>query len=75
MLTNKDGKKHLKTPVSEEDLKDIHNGDVVYLNGDLTTCRVVAHRRLGEEGRPLPGADKDAGILHAGPIIGPLEDD
>ena len=52
MLTIKDGKKILTTPVSAEDLKDIHIGDVVYLNGDLTTCRDVAHRRLVEEGRP-----------------------
>ena len=41
MLTIKDGKKILTTPVSAEDLKDIHIGDVVYLNGDLTTCRDV----------------------------------
>ena len=75
MLTIKDGKKILTTPVSAEDLKDIHIGDVVYLNGDLTTCRDVAHRRLVEEGRPLPVDVKDAAIFHAGPIIRPLEDD
>ena len=69
MLTIKDGKKILTTPVSAEDLKDIHIGDVVYLNGDLTTCRDVAHRRLVEEGRPLPVDVKDAAIFHAGPII------
>lgn len=75
MLTIKDGKKILTTPVSAEDLKDIHIGDVVYLNGDLTTCRDVAHRRLVEEGRPLPVDVKDAAIFHAGPIIRPLEND
>ena len=75
MLTMKDGKKILTTPVSAEDLKDIHIGDVVYLNGDLTTCRDVAHRRLVEEGRPLPVDVKDAAIFHAGPIIRPLEND
>ena len=46
MLTIKDGKKILTTPVSAEDLKDIHIGDVIYLNGDLTTCRDVAHLSL-----------------------------
>ena len=71
MLTIKDGKKILTTPVSAEDLKDIHIGDVVYLNGDLTTCRDVAHRRLVEEGRPLPVDVKDAAIFHAGPIMVP----
>ena len=33
MLEIRDGKKILTTPVSEEDLKDIHIGDIVYLNG------------------------------------------
>ena len=54
MLELKDGKKILTTPVSEEDLKDIHIGDIVYLNGSMTTCRDVAHRRLVEGGRELP---------------------
>ena len=71
----KDGKKILKTQLSAEDRKDIHIGDGVYLNGDLSTCRDVAHRRLVEEGRPLPVDVKDAAIFHAGPIIRPLEDD
>ena len=42
----KDGKKILVTPVSAEDLKDIHIGDIVYLTGDITTCRDVAHLSL-----------------------------
>lgn len=71
MLTIKDGKKILTTPVSAEDLKDIHIGDVVYLNGDLTTCRDVAHRRLVEEGRPLPVDVKDAAIFHRRPHHSP----
>jgi len=45
MLTIKDGKKILTTPVSAEDLKDIHIGDVVYLNGDLTTCTAASWKR------------------------------
>ena len=54
MLEIKDGKKILTTPVSAEELKDIHAGDIIYLNGSMTTCRDVAHRRLVEEGRELP---------------------
>ena len=49
----KDGKKILVTPISAEDLKDIHIGDIVYLTGDITTCRDVAHRRVVEEGREI----------------------
>ena len=70
-----DGKKILTTPVSAEDLKNIHIGDIVYLNGDITTCRDVAHRRVVEYGRELPVDVKDKAILHAGPIIRPLGDD
>ena len=47
-------KKVLITPVSEEDLADIKIGDIVWLDGDLMTCRDVAHRRLVEYGRELP---------------------
>jgi L(+)-tartrate dehydratase beta subunit len=75
MVTFKDNKKILVTPISAEDLADIHAGDIIYLSGKLTTCRDVAHRRLVEEGRPLPIDVRDAAILHAGPIIRPLEHD
>ena len=50
----KEDKKILVTPISREDLKDIHIGDIVYLSGDLTTCRDVAHRRVVDEGREIP---------------------
>ena len=73
MLEIKDGKKILTTPISDEDLKDIHIGDIIYLNGNLTTCRDVAHRRLVEYGRELPYDIKDKAIFHAGPIVRKIE--
>ncbi len=45
------------------------------LNGSMTTCRDVAHRRLVEEGRELPVDVREQAIFHAGPIIRPLEND
>lgn len=66
---------HLTTPISDDDIKDIRIGDIVYLNGSLTTCRDVAHRRLVEEHRPLPVNVTDRAILHAGPIIKDLGND
>ena len=75
MVEVKDGKKILTTPISAEDLKDIKVGDIIYLNGSMTTCRDVAHRRLVEEGRELPVDVKNNAIFHAGPIIRPLEND
>lgn len=75
MIEIKEGKKILTTPVSAEDLKDLQIGDIIYLNGSMTTCRDVAHRRLVEGGRKLPVDVKDAAIYHAGPIVRPLEND
>lgn len=66
-----DGNKVLTTPISREDLKDIHIGDIIYLSGDLTTCRDVAHRRVVEEGREIPVDVRNKAILHAGPIVRP----
>lgn len=66
-------KKILNTPVSNEDLKDIKIGDVIYLNGYIVTCRDVAHRRLIEYGRELPVDLKGGAIFHAGPIVRKIE--
>ena len=62
-------KKILKTPISNEDLKDIKIGDVIYLDGHIVTCRDVAHRRLIEYGRQLPVDINGGAIFHAGPIV------
>lgn len=75
MLEIRNGKKVLITPVSAEDLADIHIGDIVYLDGSLTTCRDVAHRRLVEGHRELPVDVRNNAIFHAGPIIRPLGGD
>ena len=66
-------KKILNTPISNEDLKDIKVGDVIYLNGHIVTCRDVAHRRLIEYGRELPVDIKGGAIFHAGPIVRKVE--
>lgn len=75
MVEYRNGKKILVTPISAEDLEDISIGDIVYLSGSLTTCRDVAHRRVVEEGREIPVDVRNNAILHAGPIIRPLEND
>mgnify|MGYP000759481769 FL=1 len=46
MIKIRGDKKVLITPISEEDLADIKIGDIVWLDGELMTCRDVAHRRL-----------------------------
>ena len=72
MVELRNGKKVLTTPVSAEDLAGIHIGDIVYLDGDLVTCRDVAHRRLIEGKRELPVDLNGKAIFHAGPIVRPV---
>ena len=62
MIEIRGDKKVLITPISAEDLADIKIGDIVWLDGDLMTCRDVAHRRLVEYGRELPYDIKDKAI-------------
>lgn len=62
-------KKVLNTPISSEDIKDIRIGDIIYISGTIVTCRDVAHRRLIEEGIPLPVDLHGLAIFHAGPIV------
>ena len=69
MIEIRGDKKVLVTPVSAEDLADIKIGDIVWLDGDLMTCRDVAHRRLVEYGRELPYEVRNKAIFHAGPIV------
>ncbi|MEF9996722.1 MAG: fumarate hydratase C-terminal domain-containing protein, partial [Burkholderiaceae bacterium] len=64
-------KKVLTTPIRDADLESLQVGDVVYLSGQLVTCRDVAHRRLIELGRELPVNLRGGAILHAGPIVRP----
>jgi L(+)-tartrate dehydratase beta subunit len=65
-------KKILTTPIKAEDLEDIKIGDIIYLNGNIVTCRDVAHRRLIEVGRELPVNLEGGAIFHAGPIVKPI---
>lgn len=66
-------KKILTTPLTEKDLEDIRIGDIIYLNGHITTCRDVAHRRLIEGKRELPVDVRGGAIFHAGPIVRPVK--
>lgn len=67
-------KKLLTTPIKDEDLQALKVGDIVYLTGQLVTCRDVAHRRLIELGRELPVDLVGGAIFHAGPIVREKED-
>lgn len=74
MTEIRDGKRVLITPVSAEDLKSIHIGDIIYLDGSISTARDSVHGRVIDEGLDLPVEVRDGAILHAGPIVKALGD-
>jgi len=58
-----------KTPVSEEDIKKVHIGDVIYLTGDIVTGRDDVHHRVVISGKEPPVVLTGKAIFHAGPIM------
>ncbi len=61
---------HLTTPLSEEDVRKLKAGDVVYLSGILYTARDAAHKRLVElleKGEELPFPIEGSVIYFVGP--------
>jgi tartrate/fumarate subfamily iron-sulfur-dependent hydro-lyase beta chain len=75
---------HLTTPISEQEILNLHVGDAVQLSGVATTGRDAAHKymveKLIEGPRPLPPEDQKlydelqsflqgGAIYHSGPIV------
>lgn len=61
---------HLYTPLSEQDVKKLHIGDIVYLSGQAFTCRSRLHRWVFDEGHAFPLEDcKRDVLIHVGPIV------
>ena len=63
---------HLKTPVSEAEVRKLKAGDVVYLTGNVITARDEAHHKaldLHEKGEKLPVEFRGVGVFHCGPIM------
>jgi fumarate hydratase subunit beta len=63
---------HLKTPVSEEEIRKLKVNDVLYITGTIVTARDQAHRRALEyakEGKPLPINLEGLAVFHCGPVV------
>ena len=69
MTEIRDGRKVLITPVTADDLKDIHAGDMIWLDGQIVTGRDSVHGRVVDEGLEMPVDIRDGALLHAGPIV------
>ncbi|NPA85130.1 MAG: fumarate hydratase [Crenarchaeota archaeon] len=62
-----EGGKELILPVTEEDVRNLRAGDVVYLTGTIVTARDEAHKKILEEGPPMNL--KGLAIYHCGPVV------
>ena len=65
------GKTELKTPISEEDVRKITVGDVIYVTGTLLTARDAAHKRMLQflhDGSKLPMIFDGLPLYHCGPL-------
>ncbi|ALM73994.1 FumA C-terminus/TtdB family hydratase beta subunit [Thermococcus barophilus] len=63
---------NLKTPLSEEEVRKLHVGDIVYISGVVVTARDEAHHRILEyikDGKPLPVDLRGGVIYHCGPVV------
>lgn len=66
--------KHLNTPVTKDDLKDLKIGEEVMISGIIYTARDAAHKRLVDlidNGEPLPFDLEGAAIYYSGPCPAP----
>lgn len=62
--------KSLKLPLNEEQIANLHAGDIVLLTGDIYTGRDAAHKRLVKlinENKELPIDLNNATIYYVGP--------
>jgi len=63
---------HLKTPISEEEIRKLKVSDVVYITGTIVTARDQAHKRALEyfkEGKALPINLEGLAVFHCGPVV------
>lgn len=67
---------NLKTPLSEEDVRKLRVGDIVYITGLIFTARDSAHKKmlkLASEGKELPFDPRGLLVYHVGPVVKKLD--
>lgn len=63
---------NLKTPLSKDDIRKLHVGDVIYITGTLVTARDAAHKRIHEylaESKKIPFNIEGLALFHCGPLV------
>jgi fumarate hydratase subunit beta len=68
---------NLRTPISEDDIRKLKVGNIVYLTGTLFTARDLAHKRICQylkESRKLPFNLNGLALFHCGPLVKKVDD-
>ena len=66
---------HLGLPVSSEEVKKLHVGDVIYVSGRVFTARDEAHHMMLEKGkRNIPFDPSGMALFHCGPLMRKIRD-
>lgn len=63
---------YLNTPISDEDIRKLKVGDIIYLSGIIVTARDAAHNRalsILNSGKPLPIDLRGLAVYHCGPVV------
>lgn len=61
---------HINTPFTEENVRELALGDIVYFSGKFFTCRTLFHKRALEHNYlPLIDFNKINVMMHAGPVM------
>jgi fumarate hydratase subunit beta len=61
-----------RTPISEEQIRQVKVNDVLYVTGTIVTARDQAHRRALEyfkQGKSLPLNLEGLAVFHCGPVV------
>lgn len=67
-----------KTPISEEDVRKLRVGDIIYVSGIMVTARDEAHKRAleyYEKGEKPPVDFEGIALYHCGPIVKKVNDE
>lgn len=61
---------HLTAPLTDADVEQLNIGDIIYLSGEVFTCRSRLQKYIFDENNTLPfSTDRRNVLIHNGPIV------
>lgn len=61
---------HLTAPLTDADVEQLNIGDIIYLSGEVFTCRSRLQKYIFDENNTLPfSTDQRNVLIHNGPIV------